>query len=355
MRDLGVVSEVRPNLQASGETAHPLVIAAEWLLGEDPDQAIGLLASTHSQWMTMNVEPALSLHERTLQSSVVDNTARRLVEAQYLNLLWMAGRLGSHMDRAHRAFEWAVEAGENLTATRLAGALSYGWLSRGEFRQALSYAERAFAIASKSCDRLIQNEYEMHRGIIQGQLGMLGARQATITNYHRRVEEHPTPQEIASIGLQTFELRLAEGRPDLAASGLETSRRIFSSVAGSRMIAWVLQAEAVLHQSVGDLERARNSLEQIKAIGPEMAGHSVTAMCDDELACVDCRLGEYDSAAEALARASVYRKRMGTVQSGYERSRVRPARRVLQERLDSRDFRAAFSRAAASARPAAGR
>ena len=75
------------------------------------------------------------------------------------------------------------------------------------------------------------------------------------------------------------------------------------------------------------------------------AGQPAVAIADDSLFRINCMLGELDTAADALARGTIYRKRMGTVPSRYERTQLAPSVRVIREKLDPRDLAAAFRRA----------
>ncbi|HTQ11737.1 MAG TPA: BTAD domain-containing putative transcriptional regulator [Fimbriimonadaceae bacterium] len=345
LRDLGVVSDVRPS--SKSEEKHPLAAAAEWLLDHDPSQVAGMIASTHEQWVGMAVEPALQIHERALAASLLPSPARRLVEAQAMYFLVLAGRLGARLVEADRALEEAIAAGEPIAAARLAGALAYGHLSRGEFAKCLHYAEWSRALALKAQDPALSNEFDCQLGIIRQQVGVPSA-QRLISKCADLAGDQQSLPVYASTRLGLADSLIESGKTAQAAIVIETARRLFESMGHLRMVPWVILLESRLCGATGDNEKSRQKLEDIKRIGAQVAGHAVLSMADDELASVHCRLGEYDEAAEHLARASIGRKKLGTVASIYERNKVLPAKRALRERLDRRDLQAAYRRVADS-------
>ncbi len=98
----------------------------------------------------------------------------------------------------------------------------------------------------------------------------------------------------------------------------------------------------MLHEEVGDYYEARRSLGEIVKIGSAVGGQAVTAMTDDRIAAIDCKLGEYDTAAEALARSAVFRRGRGTVPSVIERIYNRSTQETLSEKLSKTELKRAF-------------
>ncbi len=344
LRELGVISDVRP--AAKPEDLHPLATAAEWVLDRNPEAALEMLAATHSEWLTMPVELALDLHRRALRSTSKESHARKLVNAQTVYLFVLAGRLGTRIGRAEAAYQSAVETGDGLVAARLSGALAYGYLSRGEFEKSLFFAKRSVASAEATKKPIIEAEFEQLLGIIQGQVGFTELGMATHAGCTAKVETFGTPQMIASQNLLLLDALIKQGKIEQAVQNHENAKRINEACGANRMQCWVQFGEVVLNMAVGDNIKAKTMLEDIRKLGSAFGGHSITAMAEDWMACIDCNLGELETAAEAFARASAYRKTLGTVQSVSERSHVRPARKMLKERLGIKTLRAAYLKAA---------
>lgn len=343
LRELGLVSDVRTSSPA--EHVHPLATAAEWLLDRNPEAALEMLASTHSEWLTIPVELALDIHRRALKATSKDSPARQLINAQTLYLYVLAGRLGNRVGRAETGFREAVQSGEGLVGARLAGALAYGYLSRGDFKRSLYYAKRSLECAELTRKPIIEAEFEQLLGIIHGQVGNQERAWAIHKKATSKVEKFGTPQMIAGHGLLLMDQLVAGGKLDQASQNHENSKRVLEACGANRMMVWVQFGEVMLNVSVGDNQRAKETLLDIKSKGAAFGGHSITAMSDDWIAHVDCQMGELESAAEAFARSATYRKSLGTVPSIAERAHLGPTKRILTERLDSRTIRSAFRKA----------
>jgi DNA-binding SARP family transcriptional activator len=345
LRDLGVLPELRASAPVPSQDDHPLVSAAQWMLDRDPNQALDLLASTHPQWLTMGLPTGLDLHERTLASATVNSSSRMMVEAQRVYLLTLDGRGGPYLEEGRIQYERALAASENLVAARIAGALALAHLSRGDFKQALSFAERANVAVAKTNDRSRQLEFLLTLGIVQQHVGQFAKSRETYRECARKAEDHGSPQEIAQVGFIQSGFWIEVGKPERAAAHLETSRRIFESMGSHRMIPWAIYEESILYASIGDYHRARTLLEQIYENGLKTGGHSLIGSVEDQMAWIDCKLGELDTAVEAIARAAVYRRSVGSVPSILEATRIDPAKRVVRENLSRKEIELAFRKA----------
>lgn len=344
VRSLGVIAEI----DDKKPTSHlpPIVESAEWLLARNPAEAIALLAATNAEWMTMPVQLGLEIHMRALEANPQDSATRRLAFAQTLNLLVLAGRLGSYAEKGEVAFAEALKAGESVVAARIAGALAYGNLSKGDFKKAQYFATSALSTAKATGNPGLEAEFQTLCAIILQHVGKPERSRQLLEENLARVEEHGSLQDIGGLLLVLSDPLIQAGELDRAAQYLERARRIFESCGGMRAMLWVEFGDALLQIGLGDLYAARDILARISAEDTDLGGHAVRAMADDYIANVDCKLGEYEAAAESLARAAVFRKGLGTVPSVVERINIRSTHRVLAERLGERDLRAALRRGA---------
>lgn len=344
VRDFGVIaelSELRPNT-----CPPPILNAAEWLLARNPNEAISLIAATNAEWMTMPVQLSLDVHQRALEGSRRDSPERRIVFAQSMCLLVVAGRLGPQLEEAERAYEVACCSAEEELSARLAGALSYGYLSKGDFRLATQFAARSLAHAEKTDKPALKAEYRTLNAIILEHTGHSEQSWAELEANRFSVETHGALQDVAGLLMVLCDPLIRAGKFDAAAQNLQLARRMFESCHAGRSLTWVLFGEAMLHFGLGELPSARALLSQIAEMELEVGGHAVKSMADDWIATVDCQLGEYEAAAEGLARAAVFRRNLGTVPSLAERKHIRSTHRTLAERLSERDLRAALRRGA---------
>ncbi len=348
LRDLGILVE-RETVPIAQPSDHPLLHTARWLVNSRPEDATSFLASTHDYWPQMPVEPSLEFHEIALNTNGGTEREQALVLAQWAMLKVLQGKLHGHSKRVSMALEKAEREGEWDLASRLSGALSYHFLSRGDFRRSLSMARRSVAFSRQTDNYALQAEQEVDFGIIVGQLGQ-AERSAEI---HKAAEQkyiyYCTPMRIAGYYVVTIDPLLSAGRIDQAEATIRKVRRIYESVGGGRSWQWMLFAEALVQERAGEFAAAKKTLLEICEIGREIGGQAVIAMSQECLARIDIAMREYVSAAEAIGRASSIRKSLGTVPSVLERTSLRQVKQILSQHLDARDLRAAYARAAASA------
>lgn len=332
LRELGSVSHVRPSVHP--KESHPLIDAAEWLLEFNPENLISLLASTHHEWLALPVRAALEIHERALQATTGGNAAdRNFVQAQRIVLLVQAGQLGEHRPGAEAALQSALESGEHLIAARLAGALSYGYLSLGAFGQSLRYAEVAVAAAEKLSDPLMRFETEYLHTIISGHAGKIEESTAKTLHWLERADEVPSEMVRAGIYASSVEALLSVGKVDQASRQLEHARRVFSVAGATRHVAWVHLSNSLICTAVGDHAGACASIQETLKIGWRFAGHSAISMAEDRLAQSYCAMRRYDLGAEALVRSARFRQKLGTVPSVPEQMLIDQTKSILFEKL----------------------
>lgn len=344
LRELGHVSDIglRPARLAEPTQQHPLSVAAEWLLERDPDGALEMLAATHTEWLSMPVDPASELHSRVLSLATKDSPSRKLVEAQAIFLLVLAGKLGDKFDQAIHAYREASRAGHHLIAARLAGALAYGCLSRGEFTRSSAFARRSLELARLTANPQVEAEFEMLVGIIECQLGHREQGWAALEGVGPKVEGHGTPQMVYGHQLLLIQPAILKGQIDQAVEHHQAAKSFYVKEGVCRTQCWVDFSEAEICFAVGNDLKAKEIVEGILNQGAAFAGHSVIALCYDMLACVNCRLGELDTAAATFARAAIFRKSLGTVPSVFERAMVKPSKLLLKEKLGVPFIRSAY-------------
>ncbi len=344
VREFGSAPEPPPALAISD---HPLIASAEWTLERDPDEACSLLAGSQVQWTTVAVDRALEIHERTLNLSRRPGPERNLVEAWTWCLRVLNGKVSQEtetlIERQHRA----LAEKEPLVACRLTDAVAYACLSRGEFAEALAYARKGAQLARHRLDPIGVAGAELTLAIIEQHTGHPELSARRNLKALRLIEEHGGPTSIAMHEIVRTGTLIVQGRYDEAFVLVEKCRRLAQTLSAARMMPWVLHLEAQLYEATGELSTARVLLEELRETAAN-AGQPAVAIADDSLFRVNCMLGELDVAVDALARGTMYRKRMGTVPSRYERTQLAPSVRVIREKLDPRDLAAAFRRAAAA-------
>lgn len=332
LRELGSVSHVRPSIDT--RESHPLIAAAEWLLEFNPENLISLLASTHHEWLALPVRAALEIHERALATTTGGNaTDRNFLEAQRIVLLVQAGQLGAHRQRAEAALQSALTNGEHLTATRLAGALSYGYLSIGGFGQSLQYAELAAATSEKVADPLTRFESQYLHTIISAHVGNTEESTAKTLDHLQRIDEVPSEMVRAGICVSSIESLITCGKVDQASRQLEHARRVFSAAGVTRHVAWVHLSNALICSATGDHAAACASIQETVNLGWRTAGHSAISMAEDRLAQTYCNMRRYELAAEAFVRSARFRQKLGTVPSVLERAVIERTKATLFENL----------------------
>ena len=117
------------------------------------------------------------------------------------------------------------------------------------------------------------------------------------------------------------------------------------------MVGYCMLTQAMIREEAGDFVQAISLVEEIKAMGTDVTGHSLAAASDDMIARLHGRIGDLDFSAEAVARGTLLRRQFGSTQSVYEIKRLNPTRRLLKEQLTEQDLRAAYARAKLAAEP----
>jgi len=342
-RQLGFVSKIRTGKCVA--TGHPLVEACRWMIEHSPNESISLLASSPQQWLAMPIDTSLDLHRRALQTSVEQGAQRRLVEGQFAYLSVLAGQLTKVETLAKKSYDLAVANGEPLAAARLSIALAYANLSRGRFKRSHDEARRALAAALQAGDPQVEAEFEIHWSIILNHVGFHRQSWESLRRSKAKVEQCGTPQLMASIQIIEFDHLIENSKVDLAMSQLASAQRIYETCGIGRNVAWVRMCEGILHEATGDVHRALDSFQSILRLPKGDIGHSAIAMATDRIANLQCRVGEYQDAADSLARALVFRKSLGSVPSLSESILIRKTRRTLSEKLEEKEIHAAFRRA----------
>jgi tetratricopeptide (TPR) repeat protein len=324
----------------------------EWLLDRNPEESVAMIAATPSEWLNTPVRIALDIHDRALAACAVDSPERRLVACQRLQLIVCTGSLDLAED-AERDLEEATRVGEMLLAGRLSCALAYGYLSKGDFKRSQQFARRALTYGAATNRPGVEADFGINLSIVLDHVGQREESRALLQHYGRQVDDFGSPQQVAGKELQKVEPYLENGKIDLAQRSLDASRRLFASCDAGRMEPWVRLGDAMISVALGENAVAHRILSEIRTIDPGIGGQAVIAMADDWLAKVDCKLGEFESAAEALVRAQKFRRSLGTVPSVAERTNIRNTHQVLMERLGERELRAAYRRGARTPVPRA--
>lgn len=332
--------------QPSSGTGHPLVVAAEWVLARNPDEAVSMLASTQSQWLTVPLDRAVDIHRRVLAATKLKSSSRSIVEAQYLLLCVLAGRSNENMARLRSACAAAVAAGEGETAAILTSALAYAFLSSGEFSAALKYGRLHAHLADASRDyrRHIEGQatlatLEQHSGLPSQ--GFSRARSALVG-----AEEAGDTELVGMVGPINTAGYVYDGNVDAAQANLERCKRILESAGNERMRPWLLMGLVEVSEANGELEAAREAALRIRRMGIQVAGHSAVAMAEDKLTRINWRLQQYDLAAEAFVRAALVRRSQQAHPSVFERNDVKEVRAALKERIGAPALRQVYRRAA---------
>ncbi len=346
VRDLGIVTDVRP--QVKQNESHPLITAAEWLLDREPEQLIDMLAATQEEWLLLPVDAALEVHERALRSSNIDTPERRIVWAQHVILLSLAGRLPAMLLQSDDFIRRSAIIQEPLVSSKVAGAFAYGYLSLGDFKQAKLFASQALAHATQTRKSAVIAENELLVSIILTHIGEPEQGWDMQLSSLDRAKELPRRTR-ASHNLVRLQPLLNQGKVESALEILEEARKAFFEHGTSRVAPWIHFGESQVYDAIGDNRRAFEALEKIKTIGQRIGGHAVMAAAEDELAKVSCRLGEFTIAAEAHTRAAISRRSLGTVPSIMERKVINKTKQILKARLSPADLRSAIVRAASSA------
>lgn len=330
---------------SEAKEGHPLLDAAEWMLTFNPQRLPSFLAATHNEWLSLPVQPALDVHDRALAlMPASDNAEMQFVQAMRIVLLVQAGRLGANRSDAEAALLRSIEAGEFLTAARLAGALSYGYLSLGDFARSKGYAERAVAYASQVSDPVFRYEIEYLHTIIVGHAGDGSEYRGRMKTWIDEIDNAPSEMLRAGVQISSVEVLVQSGQIDKASRYVERARRVFSSAGSARNLAWAHMSESMICDAIGDRAGAREALLRVLDIGTATAGHSAISMAEDRLAQVYCAMGEFDLSAEAYGRSALLRKKLGTVPSVAERPIVEQTRARLRAKMGDHKLQQIFRR-----------
>ncbi len=343
LRELGVVVNIETPSVAT-ET-NPLTVTCDWLVEHNPEEAASFLVSTRSSWMAMSGKVALDCHQKVLDAYSIKTPVRSMVSAQRLYLKWIVGDFDSCHIETREAFSLALANQEIEAASILGTALSFGYLSQGKFREAIHHCKVIRQLAARFSSELDLVRADRHVAIIEQHLAKDGVWENRIRAASPIVEESGSPQEIAQQNLAMSLVLLREGKLDQATLCIAQARRFFEASNGRRMVGYCMLSQAMIQEEVGDYVQALNTIEDVKAMGTDVIGHSLAAACDDAIARLHGKIGELDFSAEAVARGTLLRRQFGSTASIYEINQLNPTRRLLKEQLTEHDLRAAYARA----------
>ena len=343
LRELGVVVNIETPTIAT-ET-NPLTVTCDWLVEHNPEEAASFLVSTRSSWMAMSGKIALDCHQRVLDAYLIETPTRSMVSAQRLYLKWIVGEFDSCQTETKHAFSIALANQEVEAASILGTALSFGYLSQGNFREAIHHCKVIRQLAARFSSELDQVRADRHLAIIEQHLAKDGLWENRIRLASTAVEESGSPQEIAQQNLAISVVHLRDGKLDEATLCIAQARRFFEAINGRRMVGFCMLTQAMIQEEVGDYVQAMKTVDDIKAMGTDVIGHSLAAACDDITARLHGKIGDLDYSAEAVARGTILRRQFGSTASIYEINQLNPTRRLLKEQLTEQDLRAAYARA----------
>lgn len=343
LRELGVLADV--GQEHRPKDLHPIRMSAEWVLERNPSEAVQLLIATKSHWFSSEVDTALDIHERALRAAPRHVSGREILKAHRYYLLWVAGRLNEVIEPAQQFVKAAAVKGEKSLACLCGAVASYSFLSKGDFKSALRFARSMFALAERSDDQNLICNARLHRANIEQHVGNFSVAMLLRDQNLKSVIETGSAQEVAECQSSMVSSYLATANYELASESLLKSKRYFEASGGTRMKMWVQLGEAELCEAIGDWEGARAHMSEIIGLGAGICGHSLAAAADDGLARVDCRLGDFSSAAQAYGRAAALRRKLGTVKSVAEHRASRNTKLVLEERVGKDQLRARYRQA----------
>jgi tetratricopeptide (TPR) repeat protein len=339
LRELGVVINIETPQKSSD--SNPLTVTCDWLVDRNPQEAASFLVGTRSSWTAMGGKVALDYHRKVLDAYPQKTQIRTLVEAQHLYLRWVVGDFDHSSVETQTAFACAMARHDLETANILGTALSFGFLSQGNFKESIRHSNLVLDLAGLNGDPLeIGN-----KAIILHHLGREGSWEIKIKDSLRVVEDFGTPDDVAQHNSLMAMVMLKEGKLEPSSTYLARARRYYESTGGRRMIGYSLFTQAMIQEETGDYLQAIETVNQIQDLGPDVLGHSLSAGCNDLQARLQSRVGELDKSAEAVARGTLIRRHFGSSPSIFEISQLNPTRRLLKERLNKNDLRAAFARA----------
>lgn len=332
-----------PIVNAGPAPDRALLSSWQWMVETNPIEALEMLASAPTQAINMPLLPAIDLHERALELNPRETASRRLVESQLIYLLVLSGRIRESVPRAKTVFDLARKNGEPLAAARTAISMAYGHLSKGDFVNSVRCARAALKSAEIARVPRFEVEYAMQCSVILDHSGQHRQAEAMLLRNRTRVEEFGTPQMIASFAINSFDFLTVAGKHDQALRCLQTARRIYEGCGAGRMASWLEFGQALHWEASGQLDAALESHRRIQQMNMADVGHAVLSLSQDRMASLNCRLGEFDTAARTFARSVLFRRRMGTVPSLSERRLIGKTRLELASKLGSRDLRHFFT------------
>lgn len=347
LRELGVVINIEAPQKSS--ESNPLTVTCDWLVERNPQEAAAFLVGTRSSWMSMGGKVALDYHQKVLDAYPQQTQIRTLVGAQHLYLRWVMGDFDHSSLETQAAFACAISSHDLETANILGTALSFGFLSQGNFKESIRHSNLVLDLAALKGDPLEVVKAERNKAIILHHLGRDGSWEMKIKDSLQVVEDFGTPDEMAQHNSMMAMVMLKEGKLDASSTYLAQARRYFESTGGRRMTGYCLFTQAMVQEEAGDYSQAIETVNQIQSLGPDVIGHSLSAGCNDLQARLQSRIGQLDESAEAVARGTLIRRHFGSSPSIFEISQLNPTRRLLKERLNKNDLRAAFARAKSAA------
>lgn len=343
LRELGVVVNIETPSIAT-ET-NPLTITCDWLVEHNPEEAASFLVSTRSSWMAMSGKVALDCHQKVLDAYTCVTPTRSMVSAQRFYLKWIVGEFDSCQTETKRAFSIALANQEVEAASILGTALSFGYLSQGNFREAIHHCKVVRQLAARFSTEIDIIRADRHVAIVEQHLAKDGVWESRIKAASPIVEDLGSAQEIAQQNLAMSLVLLREKKLDQASLCIALARRFFEASNGQRMVGYCLLSQAMIQEEVGDFVQAMKTIDGVKLMGSDVIGHSLAAACDDITARLHGKIGDLDYSAEAVARGTILRRQFGSTASIYERNQLNPTRRLLKEQLTEQDLRAAYARA----------
>ncbi len=181
-------------------------------------------------------------------------------------------RLEVEHDNLRAALRWAKERGATEEALRLAGALGFFWLARGNFGEGRSWLEGALAAGE----------------------GGSGATRA---------------RAIQAVG----DLAHWQGNFREAAARFEQSLALYQVLGDTNGVAFSLHGMAIMVERQGDYTRAMHLHEESLALYREVGNREGIATSLDQLAWVAHLQGEYESAAALYEESRALHREVGTL------------------------------------------
>lgn len=332
LRDLGVLVP-QDNPAEGTDSSHPLLTTVQWLLERNPESAVECLASCDSTWTSINLEASLIIHRGALKHAKKESLAKARVENRYYYLNWMAGKFREFLPEAEKAYLASREGKQGDLSFYLAAALAYSYLSSGEFKRALQVARQAVEDAYSYDSLSFRADCELTLAIMEQHCSGTASAFERMKRGFQLAQETSDVNRIGSAAICLGDAHLDMGSYSTGLELLEQATRIATLQLIERYSGWVEVSKAKLAYHSGDLHLARDYANKVVARGTSAVGHSAVNMALDRLTLIDCKMREYESAAESFVSSHHMRKRVGSVASIYEKSYTTPAVRILKQRL----------------------